>query len=543
MKIVTNTPFSFSLQSGYEFFQLGTEIDDVSMIVLMLEKNWGGAYIDNIKALTYWVSSYPKEIPCYLIGCESTIPDKNIHKYLMQEREHAIRALCDEVLSRSKSIGTRGEITYLYLTEILGYKVEQVDIIYDTNSVDNIGNIRSFLKKNNCSLHLFEKNLLDFQINKNVFYERPVAFDKTITIFCPYITTFESNVRLNADVLIDGKAKTLWCEVDKTYGQFLLTERADAFLCVLLPFAMRSGKDIICESPVTEQFLHNLNEVLIPQLCAYDSRMYRTKIIATGDPSILFCGNAVATGMSCGVDSFYTVNLYMSSQYKSMNLTHLYVGNYLYGNNSAVYDRAELAAQDLALPLVRTCTNINEELKLPHLYTHFFKTMFGVLALRKLFRIYYYSTAEDFSHFSLTSNGTRDTINIELLLIYTFSCSDFKIMTGGVKSERVEKTRSICALTTARKLLNVCLFPEKKINCGKCGKCMRTLLTLDMLDSLDLFQDVFDIDEYRRTRLESFVYLVQEKKSSMLSDVYQYFMRTEPLLVKQAITHTRSGKL
>jgi hypothetical protein len=57
---------------------------------------------------------------------------------------------------------------------------------------------------------------------------------------------------------------------------------------------------------------------------------------------------------------------------------------------------------------------------------------------------------------------------------------------------------------------------------------------LDMLNSLDLFQTVFDIDEYHRTRLDSFVYLVQEKNSIMLSEVYKYFLQTEPALVKQA---------
>jgi hypothetical protein len=160
--------------------------------------------------------------------------------------------------------------------------------------------------------------------------------------------------------------------------------------------------------------------------------------------------------------------------------------------------------------------------------------MFGVLALRKLFRIYYYSTTEDFSYFNLKGNGTNDTAMIELLLLYTFSCSDFQVVTGGVKNERLEKTVAICKLPAAKNNLNVCLYPEVEKNCGKCAKCMRTLLMLDMLNSLDLFQTVFDIDEYHRTRLDSFVYLVQEKNSIMLSEVYKYFLQTEPALVKQA---------
>lgn len=57
---------------------------------------------------------------------------------------------------------------------------------------------------------------------------------------------------------------------------------------------------------------------------------------------------------------------------------------------------------------------------------------------------------------------------------------------------------------------------------------------LDMLDSLDLFQDVFDIDEYRRNRLDSFVHLIGKKTTVMLSGVYKHFLKTEPLLIKRA---------
>ncbi len=534
MKIATNTPSSFSLASGYEFVHLGDGANDVSMIVLLLKRNWGGGHVDDINALTLAICSYPKEIPCYIVGCESTIPDTNLKKYAMKTRDDAVRALCDEVLTRSKSIGVRGEITYLYLTEFLGYSEDQVDIIFDSEFPQSIESLQEFLQKNEPSLRVFEKAFLFFQNKPQVFYERPPTFDRNIIIPRSYVTTSGFTSRMSADVLIDGKITTLWCETGKAYEKFFLSERADAFLCILLPVAMRSGKDIVCESPVTEQFLHNLNEILIPQLCAHDPRLYRTTVVAAGDSSDLLRGNAVATGMSCGVDSLYTTSLYLASEFTSMNLTHLYAGNYLYGNDSRVYERAEYVAEELKLPLVRTGTNISESLKLPHVYTHFFKTMFGVLALRKLFRIYYYSTAEDFSHFSLKGNGTTDTAIMELLLLYTFSCPDFQVITGGVKKERLEKTAAICTFPSATKFLNVCLYPELERNCGKCTKCMRTLLMLDMLKSLDLFRAVFDIDEYHRTRMDSFVYLVKEKKSIMLSEVYKYFLRTEPSLVRQA---------
>lgn len=532
--IATNTPLAFSLHDDVSFLHLGDGIDDASMIILMLEKNWGGNFIDEINAMTHWVSAYPTGVPCYLIGSESRIPESNVQKYTMPERDSAIRALCDEVLRRSTSIGVRGDITRLHLTQLLGYDERQVDVIYDSETSNDTSKLRSFLSKNKFPLRHYDWDFLIFQRRPIAGYQRPISFEREIRISRPYIEVGDRTAKLCADVRIDGKVQTLWCETQKAYYHYLLVERADAFVCALLPLAMRSGKNIASEAPVTAQFLHNLSEILIPQLFAHDSRLYYTQLQASADSSILISGNAVATGMSCGVDSFYTVGLYLSSPLHSMNLTHLYTGNYIYGNDGPVYERAERAAGDLGLPLVRTGTNINEELKLPHLYTHFFKTMFGVLALRKLFRIYYYSTAEDFSHFKLSANGTGDTALVELLLLYTFTCSDFQIVTGGVKSERTEKTRAICALPTARKLLNVCLHPEKATNCGRCEKCVRTLLALDMLDSLDLFREAFDIDDYRINRLKKFVYLVEQKKSIMLADVYSYFCTTEPLLIEQA---------
>src|SRR5690606_25109862 len=102
-----------------------------------------------------------------------------------------------------------------------------------------------------------------------------------------------------------------------------------------------------CEAPVTEMFLHNLQEILVPHLCKYDRRLHQTSILASADGSILHSGQAVGTGMSCGVDSFYTASLYYKHKLERMRLTHLYCGNYLYGNESLVYGRARQAAKDM----------------------------------------------------------------------------------------------------------------------------------------------------------------------------------------------------
>ena len=540
MKIATNTSESFKLNRNYDFIPLGEDTYfEASVIILMLEKDWGSASIQKINALTRWVASYPKDIPCYIIGGEVTIPSKSLSddtffKYSDKKRDDAVRTLCNEVLRRSESIGVREEVTYRYLRDMLGYDEGLVDIIYTTDGKDNLKKIRSFIERNNPNLIAFEKDILIFQTNPKIVYERPEKYHKNIIISPPYITSQNQSVRLNADICIDGEVNTLWCETSSIYRQFLLVERADAFVCAILPFAMRSGKDIQCETPVSEQFLHNLNEILVPNLCAGDSRLYRSKIIAPTDSTSLIAGNAVATGMSCGVDSFYSTNFYLSSSYNSLTLTHLYCGNYLYGNEGPIFERAASAAYDLGLPLIQTATNISEFIRLPHLYIHFFKTMFGVLSLRKLFKTYFYSSAEDFVSFNLKNNSTSGTAGFELILLYTFSSPDFQVLSGGGGSTRLDKTKAISEFETAQKFLNVCLYPNNKKNCGKCGKCLRTLFMLDMIGALNSFNNVFDIDDYNKNRCEYFGYLIKQKNSKMLSSVYEYFLKNDANLMKEA---------
>jgi hypothetical protein len=164
--------------------------------------------------------------------------------------------------------------------------------------------------------------------------------------------------------------------------------------------------------------------------------------------------------------------------------------------------------------------------------------------LRKLFKIYYYSSAGDFaSDFLLKNNSDKDTTNIELLLLYTFSCPDFQILTGGGSVDRLQKTKELINFDVAQKYLNVCLNPHLNINCGKCGKCLRTLLAIDTFDALDSFRNVFDVDEYRKNRLDAFLFLVKGSplRNPYLSGVYQYFLSKEPDLIKQAETQLKNN--
>jgi len=188
----------------------------------------------------------------------------------------------------------------------------------------------------------------------------------------------------------------------------------------------------------------------------------------------------------------------------------------------------------MGLAYVSTTNNLGDILTLPHLQTHFYKIMFGVLSLKKLFKHYFYSSAEDLGVFKLVNNASNDTIYSELLLLYSFSTKEMSLHSGGGKAHRLEKTKYIAGNETAQKYLNVCLFPEKSINCGICEKCQRTLLMLDMLGYLDEFNESFDILKYKKNRKRHFEYLVRQKKSYNLKRVYDFFKKEEPTLISEA---------
>ena len=62
--------------------------------------------------------------------------------------------------------------------------------------------------------------------------------------------------------------------------KYAVTDRLDAFLWGVLPYAMRHGHDIKCKDKVSGKFLYNLNTQYIQTLSKYDPKLYNTNIQA-----------------------------------------------------------------------------------------------------------------------------------------------------------------------------------------------------------------------------------------------------------------------
>ena len=116
----------------------------------------------------------------------------------------------------------------------------------------------------------------------------------------------------------------LWFAVPIEYKQYLCTERGDAFVVAMLWYAMITGSDIESVAPMSERMVFHITRYLIPALCTKENGYRRIRILGptTGQPYNNIGG--VGTGMSCGVDSFFTMYEYMREDTpKKCRLTHL----------------------------------------------------------------------------------------------------------------------------------------------------------------------------------------------------------------------------
>lgn len=326
-----------------------------------------------------------------------------------------------------------------------------------------------------------------------------------IIIHVPSVVKKDGKARIVCDIEYDKNVRNVWFEVDEEYAEFLCTERSDAYVVGLLNLAMREGRDIICDVPMTEELLYQLNTYLIPSLARHGKAMYATKIIAKTDSSPLPNYGAVGTGLSCGVDSLHALANHHNSDYPEKEITHLVINNVgAFDDHDEQYryqlEHARSFCQEYGFNLVETNSNLHLVFDQCHLFVHTYRNCFCVLLLQKLWKTYYSgSSGKDFSSFSLKDNDVQGCAYYELLSLQCFSTRQLKFYSEGGAVTRFDKTKRIVDFEPAHKYLHVCVMNNGS-NCSKCTKCRRTLFDLDALGELDKFSHVFDISYYHNNR-------------------------------------------
>lgn len=329
-----------------------------------------------------------------------------------------------------------------------------------------------------------------------------------IKIGFPYKEKSNDAIKLCFELIENDKLPhVIWFEFDKKYENYLVTERIDGIVVNLLYYCMEHGHDIVSECPISEKLYFQLTNFLVPSISQNLTMYSDFSINAPLDNTYFNNECRVGTGISCGVDSFYTVCKNHNSIIENYNITHLTFfnagasGNFGGEKARQLYQErlkeVEPCTKDLNLPMLAVDTNINEFLMERHIFTHTVRALAIPLYLQKLFSVYYYSSGSAVWEFEFQTHPTY----YEIFILDCLSTENLKFYSVGTETDRLGKVKYIMDDENAHRYLNVCVAEEK--NCCKCEKCRRTIIQLFALNKLDSFSEVFDlkyiyenIDEY-----------------------------------------------
>ena len=336
----------------------------------------------------------------------------------------------------------------------------------------------------------------------------------------PYIKNIKNKSRLIFNIDIDNEQKEVWYEVDKEYGKYLCDDRVDAILVGVLHYAMEKGHDIESDSYVTDEILYKIKTYLIPSLTRYAETLNKITIsIKTKKP--LEGSNGVGTGCSGGIDSLHSIIVNKDQKNKDFRLTHLCLNNVgsfnsCYKENSLeevrefVIDKAKRIAKEVGLPLIITDSNIQNVIMESHYLTSTYSSVFAILCMQKLWKIYYYgSSGLDYSKFSIIDNDKHACSHYELLSLDCYSSSGLKIYSEGGAMTRFDKIERIYKNPLVKKYTHTCTV--KMHNCNQCPKCKGLLLALYALtDDLKDYKMILDIDYFYEHKHDYFKWIYEE---------------------------------
>lgn len=351
-----------------------------------------------------------------------------------------------------------------------------------------------------------------------------------LQIGIPFIRQNGNRTQLIAKITESDKPSyELWYETSAEYGKYFVSDRIDAFLVALLPYAMQNCLDIISDGIVSEKLELQISKFLLPVLSKY-SDIYNEITVSVKNKSDVNINSekGCATGFSRGVDSFDTIK--DALECGDQSLTHLTffnvgshrsTGNYTKEQSVKLYnDRLKTTVESskiFNLPLVDVNSNLGEHLTLPYVQIHHFCSFSAVLALQKLFKNYYYSSGYSIDNFSI-KKCDKGSAFYEPLLSTLLSTESTTFYITGLNKTRLDKIKSISEFEPSYDNLNVCYYEDK--NCGKCEKCSRTQLELMSIDKLDLYKNSFDIDSFEKTKNKwSMDYMLKHQNQSNYKEI------------------------
>ena len=304
----------------------------------------------------------------------------------------------------------------------------------------------------------------------------------------------------------DGADGELWFRTtDPVVAEAFDVSSSDAFLPIALLMAMERGKDLYFSGTVSANLLEAANDHLSKILSIQNPTLIAPKVTSehTAGPQQPPLG--VATGLSCGIDSFAAVyRHFYSAIAPSTKLTHLTNFNHAQRRHQSNgwergLPRFQHAAKDIGLPLLTLGTNFAAQLTSPHTMSHAYLNSSCAIALDRIIGRYYY--ASTFQYRDINVSQTTDIAHADPIVLPLLSSRRITFTSTGSETARTLKTKRITDIGASFQHLEVCTKSLTGIrNCSACYKCLRTMATLDLLGKIDLYSEVFDLHKWRKQR-------------------------------------------
>ena len=332
--------------------------------------------------------------------------------------------------------------------------------------------------------------------------------------------------RINGNpFVLSYRFRTIGCDpidVDRIEGRF------DSSVITMIYFALTQGYDFRSDYPISPELHFNLTEQFVPQLLrvAKTAEHKSQRFFARHDVKIHAPLLApppskhehwVGTGISCGVDSLSAIYEYSQlCKIPGRQLTHLVCMktgmhhgeknfNFVRENRlfRAELDRVYRFINDTKFPLLIIDTNLWEFLmdafgSVGYDRQHTLRSCGTITLLKDYFSLYYFADGTGLETFNVDTSHDCAYYERWFLPLISTSSLQFYSSDGGGKG-RFGKTKILSEYPPSYDNLHVCWISDK--NCGVCGKCIRTLVALDILGVLDRYKNTFDIDAYRKNRV------------------------------------------
>ncbi|MBQ6426124.1 MAG: hypothetical protein IJJ92_04970 [Clostridia bacterium] len=367
---------------------------------------------------------------------------------------------------------------------------------------------------------------------------KPQLSDKNDRLILKYVITVKDDSGIE-------KSGDLWFSFASKYRPFICDEVCDGVVVMLLRCCIIGGHDIESELPMTDRLYYEIVHQFLPQIVLQNPGAHQVKLMVnTVCPD--WRPTAVATAMSCGIDSLTTYYEHTSDQipenYRITHLTFFEQGAHHSGGGTTWAEQDKLFHAQLAK--VKTfCETIQCELidiqsniagkdgfvsnLLFYEYyetVHTYRNMGFVLLLQKLIKTYYYSATYYLDQLSYSLHA--DSSFYEKFLLPILSTQYTTFFSTNSFLTRLEKIKQLSSIPQTYDNVLVCY--KEGYNCGTCKKCWRTMLEMEVLGVLDLYKGSFDVATFR----DNYEYyltkmLLMRRDEPLMEEIYKYMMTHE----------------